>query len=86
MTDRPSTTQLSESTEGADAVGTKVPFELRGFSLATATLLAGAVISIGSLGEVSWEGKRSLLLYSTINEAKCDDVCCHLLMLWRPCM
>lgn len=34
-------------------VGTEVPFELRGFSLATLTLSLGALISLGSLAEVS---------------------------------
>lgn len=34
-------------------VGTEVPFELRGFSLATVALGLGGLITVGSLAEVS---------------------------------
>lgn len=37
---------------GEKAVGTDVPFELRGFSLATVGLALGGLITIGSLAEV----------------------------------
>lgn len=48
--------RLLESAQGEDkaVVGTDVPFELRGFSLATVALGLGALITIGSLGEV-WD-------------------------------
>lgn len=46
-------TVLRESQQGGDnVVGTDVPFELRGFSLATVALGVGALITIGSLAEV----------------------------------
>lgn len=45
---------MQESAQGEDGnvVGTEVPFELRGFSLATVALALGGLITIGSLGEV----------------------------------
>lgn len=44
---------MQESAEGGDnAAVTEVPFELRGFSLATVALVLGGIITVGSLGEV----------------------------------
>ena len=44
---------LREAEQSSDkVVGTDVPFELRGFSLATVGLVLGGVITIGSLAEV----------------------------------
>lgn len=44
---------MHESAEGGDnAAVSEVPFELRGFSLATVALVLGGLITVGSLGEV----------------------------------
>lgn len=45
-------TVLRAEEGGADTVGTDVPFELRGFSLATIGLGLGGVITVGSFAEV----------------------------------
>jgi len=46
-------TVLREAEQSSDkAAGTDVPFELRGFSLATVGLVLGGVITVGSLFEV----------------------------------
>lgn len=48
---------MQESAEGGDnAAVTEVPFELRGFSLATVALVLGGIITVGSLGEVGAPG------------------------------
>lgn len=56
-------TVLRAEEGGADTVGTDVPFELRGFSLATIGLGLGGVITVGSFAEVRrsagwvWRGR-----------------------------
>lgn len=67
---------MQESAEGGDGnvVGTEVPFELRGFSLATVALGLGALITIGSLGEVCCVGLRQgLAVRSVLRRIEMDD-------------